>query len=164
MVWDHLNSTMTKRPYHKTRLKHDIFKQDDFVLLFFNKWNIGYGLHFHHFHCPTFELWMKIWFFLYDFLSFCVSLIYCKRVCFSSRWSHLFYLLPMCVYKCFLRILASEDDTSSHWWQYFGFPPLLCHFKCRLKSPAWIDAKSHWLHLFVFSPLCVFKCVLRWCA
>ena len=42
----------------------------------------------------------------------------------------------------------------------FNFSPL-CVFKCILKFPSWLEAKSHWLHLFGFSPLCVFKCALK---
>ena len=37
----------------------------------------------------------------------------------------------------------------------------MCVFKCFLKLPASEDVKSHWLHLFDFSPLCVFKCLLK---
>ena len=33
---------------------------------------------------------------------------------------------------------------------------------CVLKLSAREDAKSHCLHLFCLSPLCVFKCVLKW--
>ena len=40
------------------------------------------------------------------------------------------------------------------------FSPL-CVFKCLLKFPAREDAKLHWLYLFNFSPLCVIKCVLK---
>ena len=45
----------------------------------------------------------------------------------------------------------------------FYFSPL-CVFKCLLKFSAREEAKSHWLHLFGFSPLCVFKWVLKWLA
>ena len=38
----------------------------------------------------------------------------------------------------------------------------LCLFICLLKELGSEQAKSHWLHLFDFSPLCVFKCVLKW--
>ena len=43
----------------------------------------------------------------------------------------------------------------------FGFSPL-CVFKCRLNELGSEQVKSHQLHLFDFSPLCVFKCVLKW--
>ena len=35
-------------------------------------------------------------------------------------------------------------------------------FKCWRKDLGSEQAKSHWLHLFGFSPLCVFKCLLKW--
>ena len=38
----------------------------------------------------------------------------------------------------------------------------LCLFICLLKELGAEQAKSHWLHLFDFSPLCVFKCLLKW--
>ena len=57
------------------------------------------------------------------------------------------------------RKLGSEH-AKSHWLHLFGFSPL-CVFKCFLKLLASENAKSHWLHLFNFSPLCVFKCVLK---
>ena len=38
----------------------------------------------------------------------------------------------------------------------------LCVFKCVLKWPAREEAKSHWLHLFDFSLLCDFMCLLKW--
>ena len=41
---------------------------------------------------------------------------------------------------------------------------LQCVFKWVLKVSAREDAKSHWLHLFDFSPLCFFKCLLKWLA
>ena len=37
----------------------------------------------------------------------------------------------------------------------------LCVFKCFLKLLAWVAAYWHWLHLLDFSPLCVFKCALK---
>ena len=40
------------------------------------------------------------------------------------------------------------------------FSPL-CIFKCLLKWLAQGDLKSHWWHLFTYSPQCIFKCFLK---
>ena len=46
--------------------------------------------------------------------------------------------------------------------QSFSLPFSLCVFKCLLKWLGSEDAWSHWLHLFDFYPLCIAKCVLKW--
>ena len=51
-------------------------------------------------------------------------------------------------------------DAYSHWFHLFFFSPV-CVFKCFLKLPASDDAYSHWLHLFDCSPLCLFKLALK---
>ena len=76
-----------------------------------------------------------------------------------SHWLHLFDFSPLCVFKCLLKLPAS-DDAYLHWLHLLDFSPL-CVFKCLLKLLTWEDLKSHWLHLFDFSPLCVFKCFLK---
>ena len=69
-----------------------------------------------------------------------------------------------------LKIISAFSNDSANYllemvhnytgFHLFGFSPL-CVFKCLLKFPACEDAKSHWLHLFDFSPLCFFKCLLK---
>ena len=49
-------------------------------------------------------------------------------------------------------------------WPLSPFFTEVCLFICLLKELGSEQVKSHWLHLFDFSPLCVFKCVLKWCA
>ena len=43
-------------------------------------------------------------------------------------------------------------------------PFYMCLFICLSKELRAEQAKSHWLHLFDFSPLCLFKCLLKWLA
>ena len=55
---------------------------------------------------------------------------------------------PLCVFKCVLKLLASED-AKSHWLHLFDFSPL-CVFKWFLKLSTRWDAKSHCLHFWTF--------------
>ena len=80
----------------------------------------------------------------------------------KSHWLHLFGFSPLCVFKCLLKSLASED-AKLHWLHLFHFSPLRV-FKWLLNALGSEHAYSHWLHLFDFSPLWVFKCVLKWSA
>ena len=64
------------------------------------------------------------------------------------------WLFTVCVFKCFLKELGSEQATPN-WLHFFVV------FKCFLKEVGSKQAKSHWLHLFDFSTLCVFKCFLK---
>ena len=85
-----------------------------------------------------------------------------KRGIVTLHWLHLFNLSPLCVFKCLLKELGSEQQNS-HWLHLFDFSPL-CVNKCVLKWCVREKADSHWLHLWGFSPLCIFKCILKLCA
>ena len=55
---------------------------------------------------------------------------------------------------------AALDCLPQRVFCLFDLSPL-CVFKCFLKLPASEDVKSHWLHLFGVSPMCFFICVLK---
>ena len=61
----------------------------------------------------------------------------------------------------FVQLFSDVRIHMSHSYvSSYGLSPL-CVFKCCLKFLVWANAKLHWLHLFVFSPLCVLKCFLK---
>ena len=71
------------------------------------------------------------------------------------HWLHSFDFSPLCVFKCFLKLPASED-TKLQLLQLFAITP-----QCVFKLPCLIYKILHWLHSLGFSPLCVFECFLK---
>ena len=69
-----------------------------------------------------------------------------------------------CIWLAFLHCVFSNGPSKRQKKKIYNHTDCICVTLWIFKLLASEDLKFHWLHSFNFSPLCVFKCVLKWLA
>ena len=77
------------------------------------------------------------------------------RVKTNSHWVHLWFFLPLWVFRCVFKFSVLIEENS-HWLHLKGLSPV-CVFRCNFIRPWWFDVWLHWLHLYKFSRLDLFR-------